>query len=143
MTAAQNSEWERAVCANCRAPTARHKSWGDSRVLCNRCRIEKVDVKSAIHEITRARPYLYKSVSPEQIDKLKSIISTADNLLIADEDTTTEKYWDEVRRLISQDKDLSRLVLKVSKELNREQRRADDRNSAVHVSIVTRTRRLT
>jgi hypothetical protein len=66
----------------------------------------------------------------------------ADNLFVADEDTTTEEYWREAWRLISQDKEITRLVLKVSKELKREQRRADDRNGAVLSAIAARTRRL-
>jgi hypothetical protein len=142
MAAVQKSDWERTACPNCRAPTTRHKSWGESKILCNRCRIEKVDVEDVIDEITSLRPFFHRSVTPELIDRLKSTILIADNLLIANEDITTEEYWGEVRRLISQDKDLSRLILKVSKELNREQRRADDRNTAVHVAISTRTRRL-
>ena len=134
-------QWTKSPCKKCKAITSCRIDWAPSDVVCRRCRIVAADIEGIMFEMLEFAPQKYEAELPGSIARIQAIKQAAR----LEGDGTTSGEWRFIAERIAEQPDLLTLCLKVArqfKDLEFQQRMADQHNATRTLRIELRTRRL-
>jgi hypothetical protein len=133
--------WTQSPCRKCKSMTSRRIDWALSDVVCPRCRIVAADIEGMLFEMLEFAPQKYKVELPGSVARIEAIKQAA--RLEGVGTTNGERRF--IAESIARQPDLLRLCLKVAgqfKDLESQQRMADQENATQTLRIELRSRRL-